>query len=381
MTGRSPGEAVTAVVPTLGREPLMLGRCLASIPPDVEVIVAIDAPEGTQVPGAGDRCVWTGGGAGFSGTAMRGIGRANRELVLLLNDDAWLAPGAVEVMADAMHLDPLVAGIAPKIKFASWPDLINSVGSVLFADGRADSRGIGQPDIGQYDRPRRVFGCHFAAALLRRDLFEDHVGPLDVTFGSYYEDVDWCLRANLAGYRFQTAPDALVFHEHSATAGRQPDDYAFVNAERNLLWTVVKGFESSRAAGVVTRRLVAHARNVLLQGPHGRGSRRVLRQFWSGAPAALAARRLIQRARKVCDNEVLALSAGEKIWFDSRSGPVLDGRCLLDALSRHPDHAATAAEFERLLAVGADGDVDSLLRESAPAAGQYWNRLQSRAAP
>jgi len=42
---------------------------------------------------------------------------------------------------------------------------------------------------------------------------------LDPEYLSYYEDVDWCIRANRLGYRIMYAPEAVLWHKGSASTG------------------------------------------------------------------------------------------------------------------------------------------------------------------
>jgi GT2 family glycosyltransferase len=47
----------------------------------------------------------------------------------------------------------------------------------------------------------------------------ERVGFLDEGFFLYYEDMDYCRRARLAGYRMRLQPGALIWHAVSASTG------------------------------------------------------------------------------------------------------------------------------------------------------------------
>jgi GT2 family glycosyltransferase len=322
------------------------------------------------------RVVLTGGGAGFAGAVQLGIGAASRDFVLLLNDDAALDPGSVEALVDAVAAGPARAGAAPKIRFEQWPEILNSVGTILRSDGWADSRGIGQPDVGQYDRPGRVFGLHFAAALIRRSLFGDHeVGPLDLSYRLYYEDIDWCLRANLCGYEFVSAPEATAEHGHSRTVGEQPLGFQFGLQQRNLIWTAAKCFEPLRALRVSTRRMAGLARLRLGGSSLAEDAARALRQAGAGIPRILRARRGVQASRILRDAEVFALSSGERSWFDQRTGPMLSLDCLVDALRRTGGADELAEELLRAAQSSDRRRISELLARAPEAAVVYGERL------
>lgn len=357
---------VTAVIPTLARRTDVLRRSLDSVLQEADVVVVADGAQAAKAIDSMDvvrrvRVVETPGPVGFAASAQAGIDAAGDDYVLLLNDDAWLERGALQAMTEALDADPGCAGVGPKILFSRWPEIINSAGTVLHVNGEADSRGIGQPDLGQYDRPERVFGCHFAAALLRRELFSPmFVGPLDWTYGAYFEDVDWCLRANVLGYRFATAPGAVARHEHSASsAGFHA---AFRLQERNLMWTAAKSFQAGRAARILSRRCAAHMTRRDELGPL---RRTIVREVWAGMPRVLRARSRIQRRRRVPDNTFLELSRGERSWYDQREGrPLFSVAALQEAAERRGD---------RLPKTG-DG-IERALDRLPAQARTYWERL------
>jgi hypothetical protein len=60
-----------------------------------------------------------------------------------------------------------------------------------------------------------------ASILVRRTAW-DQVGPMDVAYFLYFEDVDWCLRCWQAGWKVQYLPTATCRHAHgraSASGG------------------------------------------------------------------------------------------------------------------------------------------------------------------
>src|SRR6202008_622908 len=57
--------------------------------------------------------------------------------------------------------------------------------------------GSGKPDGGIWNQARRIRFAPMTAALFRRELF-DQIGPLDETFGSYLEDIDFGIRCAMS---------------------------------------------------------------------------------------------------------------------------------------------------------------------------------------
>ena len=97
-------------------------------------------------------------------------------------------------------------------------DVINNVGSNLFAGGFAGDRGFLEVDEGQYDEPAEVFAWCGGAVLLKRSYLDD-VGTFDERFFVYYEDTDLSWRGRLRGWRYVYEPGALVRHHHAQSSG------------------------------------------------------------------------------------------------------------------------------------------------------------------
>jgi GT2 family glycosyltransferase len=117
-------------------------------------------------------------------------------------------------------------------------DVINNVGSNLFAGGFAGDRGFLEVDEGQYDEPADVFAwCGGAVLLDRRYL--DEVGTFDERFFLYYEDTDLSWRGRLRGWRYVYEPAALVRHHHAQSSVVGSPLFRF-STERNRLLMLAK---------------------------------------------------------------------------------------------------------------------------------------------
>lgn len=78
--------------------------------------------------------------------------------------------------------------------------------------------GDNQIDNGQWDKPIDIDDAPFCAVLLTRKILED-VGLPDEGFFLYYEDLDFCRRAKLSGFRLRLKPSAHMWHVVSASSG------------------------------------------------------------------------------------------------------------------------------------------------------------------
>ncbi len=162
-----------------------------------------------------------------------GVHATETEFVLLLNSDARLDPGCLQILVDSIQAHSDVAGSAPK---------------VLYPDGRLYTTGIQETDDlywfdrdqGKTDRgdaeSEEVFGISGCCALFRRDAWL-RAGGQDEDFHMYYEDVDFCLRLRDLGYRFLYVPQARAIHIGHATIDQAPDSREELG-DRNRLMTL-----------------------------------------------------------------------------------------------------------------------------------------------
>jgi GT2 family glycosyltransferase len=177
---------------------------------------------------------------GFSGGNNAGIRRAlarGAEWVVLVNNDAVLAPDAIERLRAAAAERPAVGMLAGKLFFDEPPDRIWFAGQrfwpALGYSGRP--RGYGRSDAPRYRRPGPTDRAVGAFMAVSRALI-DRVGLLDDELFAYGEDVDWSLRAREASYEVWFVPDAVAWHRVSgSTGGERASTHALYYGVRNTI--------------------------------------------------------------------------------------------------------------------------------------------------
>jgi GT2 family glycosyltransferase len=173
-----------------------------------------------------------------------GIRRAmatDADYIMLLNNDATLAPDAVRRLVAAGEADPHVGILGPKTYSMEHPGVIYSTGIAWYpAMGVAEAIGMGEPDRGQFDQScdRPAVGGH--AFFIKRAVVES-IGGLDPDYFAYFEEMDFCMRARAAGFASRYVADAVVWHKgHGSNAGRlrayllQRNQLMFVRKNSNL---------------------------------------------------------------------------------------------------------------------------------------------------
>jgi len=118
-------------------------------------------------------------------------------------------------------------------------DVVRNAGSYLSANGHGGDFGFGARDDGPFDVPGERFGCTGAAMVARADTF-DRLGGFAESYFAYYEDLDWCWRARLAGLRCVYDPGATVRHVGGLTTGGPSSDRVRYLAARNRMQTLAR---------------------------------------------------------------------------------------------------------------------------------------------
>ncbi len=182
------------------------------------------------------------------------------EWVWLIHDDCEPAPDALEQLLLAATETPAAAILGPKVM--DWTDrrVILEAGVAIDRAGRritgVEPREV---DQGQHDGDRDVLAVSSAGMLIRRDVW-DQLGGFDTGMRLFREDVDFCWRAQAAGYRVRLVTGAVMYHaEASARNRRQTSAAPRPRREdrRNALTTLV----GNMPAGPMLR---AGAGNLLL---------------------------------------------------------------------------------------------------------------------
>jgi GT2 family glycosyltransferase len=243
-----------------------------------------------------------GANTGFAAAVNLGAARTSAPFVMPLNADTELERGSVAALAAALTADPGLGGVAPRILQLEGgrrdvdAARLYSVGQALTRDGRGVELAAGEEQGAAVLREREVFGVCGAACLLRRELFTE-LGGYDESFFSFYEDVDLNVRAQVAGHRFASVPEAVVWHVGNASwlAGApRPAAWNARLVARNRIVTQAR-FMPARALP----RILAVEAGALVRAARERRFRATVRGKLEGLgrlPRALRERRLLAAA-------------------------------------------------------------------------------------
>lgn len=180
---------------------------------------------------------------GFSGGNNAGIAHAlahGGQWVVLVNNDATLAPDAIEQLRAAAARHPDAGALAGKLFFVTLgdePERIWFAGQrVRLELGYAGRpQGYGKPDAPAYRVEQQVDRAAGAFMAVSRPAIEA-AGVLDDDLFAYVEDVDWSVRIRRAGFGVWLVPAAVAHHRVSAsTGGERGSTHALYYGVRNSI--------------------------------------------------------------------------------------------------------------------------------------------------
>jgi GT2 family glycosyltransferase len=162
----------------------------------------------------------TGRNGGFGWGNNRGLERVETPFTLLLNSDASIGTGSLEVLTEALSSDAGLAAVQPVLRSWEWPLLCagEGVSMTRFGEGY-DLRFLHFDQAGVGGRPRRVPGVTAAVSLWRTEALRD-AGGFDENIFMYFEDVDLCMRLGAGGWRFAVVPEVRALHRSGASSTR-----------------------------------------------------------------------------------------------------------------------------------------------------------------
>jgi GT2 family glycosyltransferase len=238
--------------------------------------------------------------AGFARANNVAAAAARRyDALALLNPDAVADPEWLATLVDAAEREPAVAAFASRMLLASTPQYLDGAGDSYHVSGRAWRNGHRASSSTWPAGDRDVFAPCAAAALYRRDAF-DEVGGFDEQYFCYFEDVDLGFRLRLRGHRCLYVHAAVVRHVGSALSG-YGSNFAVYHGERNAVWTFIKDMPGPLLWLYLPQHLLLNVAALLYYPWRGQGKVvwRAKRDAIRGLPSVLRRRKLVQRDRRV----------------------------------------------------------------------------------
>jgi len=243
---------LSVIIPTHDTRELTL-RCLAALrscdPQPYEVIVVDDGSNDDTVHSVLQEypthtVARLPENEGFSAAVNHGVARASGDLLLLLNSDTEIEEPALGAVYKAFTRDPQlgIAGAALRHpdgspqwsggRFPTWLWFFGVASGIPSLLGRLGSWRRLRPPSGS---PGGTVDWVAGTAMVVRRSVWDQVGPFDLGYRFYCQDIDLCVNAADAGWKIAVLPDFKVFHHHGGTISGEGGAVDRYHPE--LLWT------------------------------------------------------------------------------------------------------------------------------------------------
>jgi GT2 family glycosyltransferase len=203
---------------------------------------------------------------GFAEAVNLGIRAATGDWLLILNNDVTLQVDYIERLVEMATREGCDFATG-KILMADDPGTLEGSFDLVSRGGYAWRCGYGRPDAAVWSEARRIRWAPMTASLFHRRVF-DFLGLLDVTYRSYYEDVDFGLRCAKAGFWGRYVPSAVVYHVGSATLGKRSARVYFWSA-RNQLVLLAKHYDAASAWRAAWPIIIGQLLALLAGAKHG----------------------------------------------------------------------------------------------------------------
>lgn len=200
---------------------------------------------------------------GLAGGVNIGLKETSGQYKLMLNPDIIVLDQAIAAMVDYLEDNPSVGIVGGKLLspngrlqyscyefYRPMTVIYRRTWLGKTQRGKKVVRGFLMRDY-DHETPADVDWL-MGACLMASSQALRHVGGMDERFFLYFEDVDWCRRFWMAGWRVQYLPAATFSHYHQRTSERGGLIGLATNwVMREHVWSAIKYFWKYRGAAVV----------------------------------------------------------------------------------------------------------------------------------
>lgn len=255
---------------------------------------------------------------GFAGANNFGYPLCTREYVVLVNSDIVFHENPFLAMVEFMDSHPKAGIIQGSLLIKNGQEgvdgTLNGCGAFLTFLGTTVTPAWLKPaEDPQAKESRKCFAAYGAMFMIRRGVVESTGRLFYDFFHTYYEEVDFCHRAWLAGWEVWYVPTPFVDHAHGATMSKfYTREDVLKKFYRNIRFSFKTCFGWRGRLTIVPVFEMACLAQSLLQLVRGRGlawraHRWAKKEIRRLAPEIRDARRHVQESRVLSDTELFKI--------------------------------------------------------------------------
>ncbi len=176
---------------------------------------------------------------GFAKGYNTALKQVKSDYYVLLNSDVEVTANWIEPIITLMESDEAIAACQPKM--LDWNnkthfEYAGACGGWIDNYGYPFSRGrvfdFCEEDKGQYNSVVSCFWASGAALFVKSNIFHQ-LGGLDEYFFAHQEEIDFCWRLQLEGYKIFVQPASVVYHVGGGTLPKGNNKKTFLNFRNN----------------------------------------------------------------------------------------------------------------------------------------------------
>lgn len=197
---------------------------------------------------------------GFAGGYNVSLQHIRADYYILLNSDIEVTSGWIKPVIRLMESDKSIAACQPRLLSYHEKDKFEYAGA---AGGFIDKYGYPfcrgrlfqtiETDTGQFNDNAEIFWATGACMFVRAPVYRE-LGGLDERFFAHMEEIDFCWRAKMEGYRIMYCPGSTVYHVGGGTLPKRSSRKTFFNMRNNNIM-LLKNLPSNRLVKVFIARL------------------------------------------------------------------------------------------------------------------------------
>ena len=172
---------------------------------------------------------------GFAGGNNQGIKIALErgvDYILLLNNDTTVEPDFLKKLIEVGENNKSYGIFGPVIHYSDEPEKIWFAGGQFNWSKTRGSHIFDEPSE-ELKKVDYITGC---CLLAKKEVIEK-IGLLSEDYFLYYEDGDWCLRAQKAGYSCGLVGSAKIYHKQSRSTQEFSYPYIYYHSRNGLIFS------------------------------------------------------------------------------------------------------------------------------------------------
>jgi GT2 family glycosyltransferase len=176
-----------------------------------------------------------------------GIRLVNRHTayVVLLNNDTELTANWLSCMVHGMESDPTIGAACSRQLMMDDRKRLQGFGSFIDPCGFNYQLGENEIDTGQYNGATLEIFAGGTTALFVRTRVLRKIGLLDSNYVHGFDDVDFCWRVKLSGYKVVCISKCIMYHKVAGTTRKVNLKNVLFHREKNRLMTAIKNYSLS----------------------------------------------------------------------------------------------------------------------------------------